>query len=62
MIMTVTFEIAGVEERLICLRINLQAAIGRVAVISDGAHAFGSVKNGVKAGAIADFTSFSFHG
>ena len=40
---------------------KLQAALGRVAVISDGAHAFGSVKKGVKAGAIADFTSFSFH-
>ena len=35
--------------------------MGRIAVVSDGAHAFGAERYGVKAGAIADFTSFSFH-
>ena len=55
------FEIVESKKDLFKPANKLQAAIGRVAVISDGAHAFGSVKNGIKAGAIADFTSFSFH-
>lgn len=37
------------------------AAIGRVAVIADAAHAFGARHNGKMCGEIADFTSFSFH-
>lgn len=44
---------------------DIQAAIGRVAIIADAAHAIGSSKviNGkrLKCGQIADFTSFSFH-
>lgn len=40
---------------------RLQAALGRVAVVADCAHALGSVWHGKKAGAIADFSSFSFH-
>lgn len=39
----------------------LQQAIGRVAVISDAAHAFGAEWHGRKIGEIADFTAFSFH-
>lgn len=40
---------------------DVQRAIGRVAVVADCAHALGAEKYGKKAGAIADFTSFSFH-
>ena len=40
---------------------GLQQIFGRVAVVADCAHGFGAVKNGKKAGTIADFTSFSFH-
>ncbi len=40
---------------------DIQRAIGRVAVVADCAHALGAVKDGKKAGQIADFTSFSFH-
>lgn len=40
---------------------RLQAAIGRIAVIADAAHAFGAERNGKICGEIADFTSFSFH-
>jgi dTDP-4-amino-4,6-dideoxygalactose transaminase len=40
---------------------EIQKAIGRIAVLSDGAHSLGAEKNGVKSGAFADFTSFSFH-
>ena len=40
---------------------DIQKAIGRVAVCADCAHALGATKNGLNAGQIADFTSFSFH-
>lgn len=40
---------------------KIQKAIGRMAVIADAAHSFGSVKNGHKAGTFADFSGFSFH-
>ena len=39
----------------------LQAALGHVAVMADAAHAFGAERGGKKTGALADFTSFSFH-
>ncbi len=40
---------------------KIQEAIGRVAVCSDGAHAFGATWKGQPIGSVADFTSFSFH-
>lgn len=40
---------------------RIQKAIGRVLVITDGAHAFGASRDGRMVGEIADFTSFSFH-
>ena len=40
---------------------DLQAAYGRVIVLADAAHAFGAQWHGKMCGAIADFTSFSFH-
>jgi len=39
----------------------LQAKIGRIVVVADCAHAFGAVRKGKMAGAIADFSAFSFH-
>ena len=39
----------------------LQAKIGRVIVSADCAHSFGASRKGKMAGAIADFSSFSFH-
>ena len=38
-----------------------QRAIGRIAIVADGAHALGSVSHGVRAGQAADMTTFSFH-
>lgn len=38
-----------------------QQAIGRIAVVTDGAHALGSVRHGKHAGQVADLTTFSFH-
>lgn len=40
---------------------RIQQSLGRVIIIADGAHSFGANQNGKMAGAIADFTSFSFH-
>jgi len=40
---------------------RIQKSIGRVIVVSDSAHSFGATRNGVMAGALADFSSFSFH-
>lgn len=39
----------------------LQEAIGRVAVVADAAHAFGSTLGGKLVGNFGDFTNFSFH-
>ncbi len=39
----------------------IQEAIGRITLVADAAHAFGAERHGKKCGAIADFTSFSFH-
>ncbi len=40
---------------------EIQKRIGRIIVAADCAHAFGASRNGKMAGAIADFSSFSFH-
>ena len=40
---------------------DLQKAIGRVAVTADAAHALGASRGGKMTGAMADFSSFSFH-
>ena len=40
---------------------RIQKTKGRVLVFADAAHALGASRNGVMAGRIADFTSFSFH-
>ena len=40
---------------------EIQKRIGRIVIAADDAHAFGAVWHGKKAGAIADFSSFSFH-
>lgn len=40
---------------------EMQAALGRVAVMADTAHAFGAKWHGKMIGAVADFSSFSFH-
>jgi dTDP-4-amino-4,6-dideoxygalactose transaminase len=40
---------------------EIQKRIGRIVVAADCAHAFGASRHGVRTGAIADFSSFSFH-
>ncbi|MDY5273771.1 MAG: DegT/DnrJ/EryC1/StrS aminotransferase family protein [Arcanobacterium sp.] len=38
-----------------------QEAFGRIAVIIDGAHSLGAVREGKRSGSVGDFTAFSFH-
>lgn len=41
---------------------DIQKAIGRIAIVADGAHSFAARrKDGKNSGELADFTSFSFH-
>ena len=40
---------------------SIQQAMGRVAVMADTAHAFGAKQGDTMLGAVADFSSFSFH-
>ena len=40
---------------------DLQKMLGRIAICCDAAHAFGASRKGKMVGAIADFSSFSFH-
>lgn len=55
------FEIAEKKKSLFKPNSKLQAAIGRIAVFADTAHSFGATRDGIKTGALADFSSFSFH-
>lgn len=54
---------AAVEEKknLFTPANDIQAQIGRVAVLADGAHSFGARRGDRRSGALADFTTFSFH-
>lgn len=55
------FEIVNRKKDLFEPKTELQKKIGRIAVVADGAHAIGAVRDGKRCGEIADFTSFSFH-
>lgn len=55
------FEIVNSKKDLFEASNKIQEAIGRVAIIGDGAHSFGASSNGRMSGEVADFTSFSFH-
>lgn len=55
------FEIVEAKKSLFKPANELQKKIGRVVVGADCAHAFGSQRHGKMAGAISDFSSYSFH-
>lgn len=55
------YEVVERKKNLFTLKNEIQKALGRVAVLADGAHSLGASRNGKMAGEIADFTSFSFH-
>lgn len=55
------YDIVEKKKSLFRPNTEIQKKMGRIAVVADGAHAFGATKNGKHSGEIADFTSFSFH-
>lgn len=55
------FKIVEDKKSLFVPSNDIQKALGRVAIMTDAAHAFGASRKGVMVGAIADFSSFSFH-
>lgn len=55
------FALAEAKKALFHPRTEIQKAIGRCVIISDCAHGFGALRDHKKAGAFADFTTFSFH-
>ncbi len=55
------FEIVNNKKSLFNPSNDIQKAIGRIAVCADTAHALGAKFKGKMTGAIADFSSFSFH-
>ena len=55
------FQIVDEKKALFTPANPIQAALGRVAVLADAAHAFGASWRGKPVGSVADFTAFSFH-
>lgn len=55
------FEIVERKKALFKPANEIQKALGRVAIMADTAHSLGARRNGIMAGALADFSSFSFH-
>ena len=55
------FEIVEKNKSKFQGKTELQNNLGRVLVIADAAHSFGARHGELRSGAIADFTSFSFH-
>lgn len=55
------FQIVEAKKSLFRPTNVIQSRIGRIIVAADCAHAFGASRHGKMAGAIADFSSFSFH-
>ncbi len=55
------FEIVERKKNLFKPSNEIQEALGRIAVMADTAHAFGTKWHGKMVGSIADFSSFSFH-
>lgn len=55
------FEIVERKKNLFKPANELQKLYGRIIVAADAAHSFGATYKGKRSGAVADFTSFSFH-
>ena len=55
------FQVVDAKRSLFQPSNSIQEQLGRVAVVSDCAHALGATRHGKMAGEVADFTSFSFH-
>ena len=54
------FEIVERKKNIFKAKNDIQKAIGRIAVVTDAAHAFGASYRGKMVGSIGDFTAYSF--
>ena len=55
------FAIAEKKRSVFSPASDVQTAMGRIAIMADTAHAFGATLGNKQIGAVADFSSFSFH-
>jgi len=55
------FEMVERKKAAFMAKNDIQRSIGRVAIMADAAHSFGAMYHGKMIGAVADFSSFSFH-
>lgn len=55
------YSIVEGKKEMFSPKTDLQKMLGRIAICCDAAHAFGASRKGKMVGAIADFSSFSFH-
>lgn len=55
------FKIVEEKKYLFVPNGKYQEKLGRIAVVTDAAHALGSIYKGKKVGSISDFSAFSFH-
>lgn len=55
------FEVVNRKAPLFTPTNDIQKCFNRVIVVADAAHSFGATYHGKKSGAVADFSSFSFH-
>ena len=55
------FEVVESKRSLFKPKTNLQRHFNRIVVVSDCAHAIGTIRDGVSVAQLADFASFSFH-
>lgn len=54
-------EVVDSQRRLFRPDGRVQQALGRIALVADGAHSLGAWREGTPSGSAADFTTFSFH-
>ncbi|AVR00354.1 capsular biosynthesis protein [Oceanobacillus iheyensis] len=55
------FKVVESKKSLFKANNEIQEIFNRVIILTDGAHAFGAEREGLKCGQVADFTCFSFH-
>lgn len=55
------FEVIESKKSLYKANNAIQEAYGRIVILADSAHGFGSTLNGEPSGSVADMTAFSFH-
>lgn len=55
------FRVVEDKKKLFSPNNDIQASYDRIIILADAAHSFGATYKGRQSGAVADFTSFSFH-